>query len=123
MPDDKGETRRERNVRFGLEQSPQSDVPLNGLYLWDWYWTISSRLRRVRDGFCEPIPPSEFNAWCEASATIIYPVEYGILCAMDEAFCTATNQELSDYRARQDEQRKAEMEAAKSRGSRGRRGR
>lgn len=118
MPDEKGLTRRERNDRFGVKQTPDFDVPIDGVYLWGWYWTISDRLRRIVDGVCEPIKPSEFLAWCTASATIVYPVEYGILCAMDDAFCSAMNDELREYRTRTEDQQKAEAEKARARGGR-----
>jgi hypothetical protein len=116
MPDEKGQTRRERNIAFGVEdETPEIDIPSEGWELWQWYWTISSRLRRVVDGICEPIRPSEFLAWCEASDTIIRAPEYAILCAMDDAFCSEMNSEINDFRQRQEEQRKREAEAAKRR--------
>ncbi len=116
LPDEKGGTRRERAESFGddVEQAPDFEVPTNGQYLWDWYFALSNRLRRVHDGVCSPIPPSEFLAWCQASGTIVYPAEYDILAAMDDMFCEEMNKELRDYRTRQDEQRKMEMEAAKN---------
>jgi len=95
--------RRERNESFG-ETSPPLIVPPIARYLWDWYFDLSDRLRRVRDGVCEPIPPSEFMAWTHATGHIVYPSEYAILCAMDGAYCAEMAKELADYRARQDEE-------------------
>jgi len=123
MPDEKGVSRRERVFAFGdastlppeIPVPPDVEVPPEGDELWGWYWSISNRLRRVQDGVCLPVPPSEFLAWCTATGTIIYAVEYDILCGMDEAFCTEMNSELQDYRVRQQEQQKAELAAAKSR--------
>jgi hypothetical protein len=108
MPDEKGLTRRERNERFGQGSSPAIDIPGAGDHLWEWYFQLSGRLRRVRDGVCEPIPPSEFMAWCEASGTIVNALEYAMLSAMDDAFCDEMNQELQDYNTRMDEKRKAD---------------
>lgn len=113
MPDEKGETRRERFDRFGVENdSPTFTVPDECWHIWLWYWTISGRVRRVRDGVCEPIPPSEFLAWCEASDTIVRAPEYAILCAMDDVFCEEMNKEITDYRIRQEEERKFKSENA-----------
>lgn len=112
--DENGETRRERNTRLGFP-APQVDIPPAGAYLWSWYWEVSDRLRRVRDGACEPIAPSEFSAWCNLTDTVVYPVEYAILCAVDAAFCSAMNSELRDYQERENERRKDEIEKSKSR--------
>lgn len=110
MPDEKGETRRERNPRFGIDDTPEVEIPEAGWQFWEWYWTLSARLRRVRDSVCDPIPPSEFQAWCKASGTIVRPSEYAILCAMDDAFCDEMNRELRDYNARMEERRKLDLE-------------
>lgn len=101
------ETRRDRNERFGHpEHNPPFLLPEIGLYLWDWYFSISNRLRRVIDGICVPIPPTEFIAWRIATGTIVYPREYEVLCAMDQAYCEEMNKELADYRERQKEANK-----------------
>lgn len=108
-PNERGETRRERIYRFGKHEEnrpPIFYIPIEGFYLWEWFWTISARLRRIREGLCEPIPPSEFLSWCRASGTIVTPPEYAILCAMDEIFCEETNKELEDYRTRRAEEDK-----------------
>lgn len=86
---------------------------------WDWYFEISRSNRRVIDGVCVPFPTSEFLAWKEATETIVYPREYDILRAMDEAYCEEVNKELTDLRARRDEARKIEMDKAKSAASKG----
>lgn len=94
------ETRRERNARFDVE-SPELVIPDAGHHLWEWYFDMSARLRRVRDGACEPIPPSEFQAWVASTGQIVYPSEYAILGEMDLAYCDEMNKELDDYRARE----------------------
>jgi hypothetical protein len=81
-------------------------VPEAGRYLWDWYFSLSNRLRRTRDGGVEPIPPSEYLAWRDATAQIVYPSEYAILCALDEAYCSEMSKELEAYAARQNEKAK-----------------
>jgi len=92
-------------------------VPQLGRHLWDWYFDLSDRVRRVRDGVCEPIPPTEFVAWCQATDNIVYPNEYAMLSAMDSAFCAEMNKELNDYNERQKALQAAEAEKS----SRGRR--
>lgn len=117
QPNEKGQTRRERNDDFG-ENSPTWIVPLSGRYLWNWFYELSNSLRRVRDGVCEPIPPSEFLAWKAATRNIVYPGEYDILRAMDAAFCAEMNQELRDFEERRKAKQEADIEAAKNKGGR-----
>jgi len=99
VKDEGGETRRERNDRFGHE-SPPLEYPFAAAHLWEWYFDLSQRLRRVRDGVCEPIPPSEFEAWQRLTGNIVYRHEYAILAAMDAAYCDEMNKELADYQER-----------------------
>ncbi|AHJ10713.1 hypothetical protein P106B_30 [Rhizobium phage vB_RglS_P106B] len=40
------------------------------------------------------------------TGTLVHPVEYGILHAMDCAFCEALNSEFADYRTRENEKLK-----------------
>lgn len=82
-----------------------------GRYLWDWYYDLSESIRRVRDGVCEPIPPSEYIAWLQATGNIVYAHEYAILRAMDDSYCTEMNSELSDYRERERAAAEAQAEA------------
>lgn len=72
-------------------------------------------MRRVRDGICEPIPPSEYRAWMDNTRNIVYPLEYAILTAMDVAFCDETNKELSAFRIREQEQREREAKSKRGR--------
>lgn len=111
-PNEHGEKRRDRNDSFNVD-SPPLIVPLAGRHLWEWYLDLSSGLRRVRDGVCEPFPPSEFEAWRAATGHIVYPVEYGILRAMDVAFCDETNKELSAFRQRENDRREKEAKKAR----------
>jgi hypothetical protein len=94
-------------------------VPPAGRFLWDWYFDLSESLRRVRAGLCEPIPPSEFLAWREATGNIVYPSEYAILREMDTAYCDEMNKELADFQERQREAQAAEI--PKARPTRGKR--
>jgi hypothetical protein len=79
-------------------------IPEAGEYLWNWYFDISQSIRRVHDGVCVPIPPSEFTHWRFNTATIVTAPEYAILRAMDRAYCAAMNIELGAFQVRQREQ-------------------
>ena len=93
-------------------------MPLSGQYLWDWYFDLSDRLRRVRSGVCEPVPPTEYLAWREANEHVVYTTEYAILCAMDLAFRAEMNKELSDYRERQRAEQAAQADKDRRSGRR-----
>lgn len=77
--------------------------------------SLSGCVRRVIDGVCIPIPPTEFLAWCRASGTIVYPFEYAILSAMDDAYREEMNSELENYRLREKNRQEIEAEKAKKR--------
>lgn len=101
--------------RFGdhVEPAPPVIVPAIGRHLWDWYYSIGESVRRVREGVCEPLPPSEFVAWSITTGNVIHPWEYAILRAMDRIYCRETNLELIDYQERQKEAMAADASAAK----------
>lgn len=103
MKDENGETRRERNAKFGIEESPSIDVPDEARYLWDWYFGLSRMIQRITDGVCYGIPPSEYLAWAQIENVIVYEDEYVILRSMDAAFCDELNIEFTEYRKRQAE--------------------
>jgi hypothetical protein len=117
-PDENKKTRRDRNEAVN-EPSPLLVIPSEGQYLWDWFQEISSGLRRVADGVCFPIPWSEFLAWSEVTQNIVYAAEYGVLHAIDVAFCDEMNKELQAFQERQRDKQRDEVEAART-GGRGR---
>lgn len=81
-------------------------IPPAGRYIWDWYFNLSDRLRRIQDSAAIPIPPSEYVAWLQATGNIVYSIEYGILCDMDRMYCETVGQELTDYHKRLEEKSK-----------------
>lgn len=115
MPDERGEKRRDRNAKHDKD-SPEFAVPVEGVYLWQWYQQISDSLQRVIDGVCRPIPPSEFVAWQSMSRNIVNHVEYDILRKMDKAYCDEMNIELKNYNERLDEAREKELEVKTHKG-------
>lgn len=110
VTDEKGETRRERNERFGFD-TPPLIVPEAGIHFWKWYFEISSRLMRVRDGIAIPISWADINGWVALTGNIIRPLELQVLFTIDDAFCETMNAEL-----------KAKQEAASGNGKGGKDG-
>lgn len=92
-PGKDGETRAERNERFGAEV-PEWDVPGGGQYLLDWFDDISNGVNRIGDGRVNRITWQDFIAWRDAMKTIVYPHEFAILKSMDMAYCEAMAGEL-----------------------------
>jgi len=74
-------------------------VPPAGEHLWEWYFDAARRVRRITEGVCTPIPPSEWVAWRQITANVVYAWEFDILAAMDVAFCDEVNKELDAKRA------------------------
>lgn len=70
---------------------------------------MTSRVRRVVEGVCGPVPPSDWLGWQQITGNIVYPWEYDILAAMDVAFCDEMNKEL-------EAKREAQYEEAQKRG-------
>lgn len=80
---------------------------------------LSNSIVRVKNGMTLPIPPSEFVAWRAMTGNIVYPVEYDIMRAMDDAFCALTAQEVKSFQAR-DADRRAQDKEETRRGQRNR---
>lgn len=114
IPNKKGETRRERNEVVNVD-TPDFEIPEDGLYLWDWFIDINNSIHRIDfNGYYCNIPPSEFLAWSTLKKCDLRSEEYDILKAMDNAFCKELNADINADRQREDERRKREMEASKN---------
>lgn len=106
MPNDDGQTRRDRNESAD-EYTADFIIPESGQFLWEIYETIARGISRSGDGGYSLIPPTEFEAWCRLTGTLVYPHEYDILVAMDRVYCEEANKELEAQReARLEEQRR-----------------
>lgn len=114
LPDEKGETRRERNEKFETETPPKI-ISDEARYLWEWYEDLRNWVSRISDGVCKYIPPTEFTAWAQITGRIIFPEEFKVLHEMDVAFSDEVNKELTAFRERRQEQQKSEIEKAKNR--------
>lgn len=106
MPDEKGETRRERNARFG-QPSPTLAVPHLGQHVWDWFWVLSNRRRSGP----EALSFAEIGEWQRLTGTAALPEEVEMLMQMDDAYLAEVRREQADAQARA-------IEASKQRGSR-----
>lgn len=101
-PDKDGETRRERNARFGVE-SPRVRPPKHGQYLWQWY-ADAAATRRMDDGMPQLLTPLEWQAWAEINGELVRKEEFAALMQMDRAFVYALRKELNDQRQRDNPQ-------------------
>lgn len=123
MPDENGQSRRDRYALIddAPVEVPPLIIPEDGQHIWDWYFVdgLKSCIRRIHDGVCEPIPPSEYIAWAAMRRLIVRTAEYDILSVMDAVFCEEVNKELAANRAKRDEDHKAELEKARRGGARG----
>lgn len=110
LPNEKGETRRERNLRFDYGKSPEVDIPSGGEYLWDLFTTLSMVIHRVDfNGYYYTFPPSEILAWCELAKVDITSGEYEIISAMDNIFCNEINEDRSAAYSRKLDEQKQEL--------------
>lgn len=111
-PDADGETRADRNARFGQsDATPDWSVPASGQYLYDWFDDLCSGHNRVVNGRTQRITWADFSAWQQVSQNIVYPHEFAILRAMDTAYCEALEEELAYQNAKARERAEADAKA------------
>lgn len=106
MPDEKGETRRARNTRFG-QPSPSVEVPPLGQHVWEWFWTLSNRRRTGP----EALSFAEIGEWQRLTGTAVLPEEVEMLMQMDDAY-------LAEVRKEQEAAHVRAAEASKQRNHR-----
>lgn len=99
--DENGETRAERNERFGMgHKTPEApEVPDAARHVWEWFWTLSSQ-RRSGMGGPEAIGWDEISAWACLTGTLTRPEEVAMLVAMDGAYRAAYGEEQASRRSR-----------------------
>lgn len=114
LPNQK-ETRREFNIRFGMDPGPEVELSEQGLHLWDWYWDL-----RRRKGASEAGPmPLEFvdiTAWSSLMGEVVRREEVDILMQMDDTFLVSSQKESEA----DSERKKATSPAPKTPASRSR---
>jgi hypothetical protein len=100
-PDRDGETRRQRNERFGVgEKNPVLCPPRYGSHLLEWFWD-ASETRRYEQGAPQQITPLEWAAWADAAGHLLTRDDYLILKKIDAAFVAAVAAERADQAARE----------------------
>lgn len=111
LPDEKGETRRERNKKFGFDDTPDFEIPICGEYIWELFSKLSNAIHRIDfNGYYYSFPPSDIKAWCSLSNIDITPTEYEIITAMDNTFCKEINADRNASMTRKFEEDKKEIE-------------
>lgn len=111
LPDDKGQTRRERNEKFGFDKSPEVNIPCEGMYLWQLYSELSNAIHRIDfNGYYYNLPPSEILAWCKLANKDITSFEYDVISSMDNAFCKEINEDKNARDNRKFDEQKKELE-------------
>ncbi len=113
IPDDKGETRRERNRRMD-EYAPPFILPQKGKYLWEWYISLSDAISRQIEGYWRLIPPSEFYSWSIITGNIVYSFEYDIMMSMDRVYCEEINKEVQSNQSKREDEQKKQVENARN---------
>ena len=101
MADERGETRRQRNERFG-EKSPEVRVPDEVHHVWGWFWTLSAR----RKSGPEALTFGEIGEWQRITGQAVLPEEVEMLTAMDDAYLRAVREDQAAARARAAEESK-----------------
>lgn len=94
MPDEKGETRRQRNERFGEgDKNPEiEEVDEIYQYLLDWFFDLSS-LRTPGFNGPNPLSFSDYANWQKLTGHLITREELNILRELDQAYLKAVEEE------------------------------
>ena len=80
--------------------APELQIDETLAAFWVAFWDVSNSVARIKDGVAFPIPPSEWFYWSKLTDTTLSNEDYGILRAMDVAFCEQMNIELGERQAR-----------------------
>lgn len=99
MADENGETRRQRNERFGIE-SPDQEFPGGALHVWDWFWQLSGR----RHSGPEALTFADVGQWSRLLHIDLLPEEVQMLMAMDDQYLRAVREEQKAARERSQQQ-------------------
>lgn len=100
MPDENGEKRRDRNIKFGNQSlNPALEIPVEGEHLWEWFWKVSNR----RKTGPESISYAEIGEFQRMTGVAVRPGEVDILMAMDDSFLSEVRKEQQAAAARREE--------------------
>ena len=96
MADENGETRRQRNARFGIAESPEPEVPDAAAHVWGWFWELSGRRRSGP----EALTFADVGEWARLLQVDLLPEEVGMLMAMDDQYLRAVREDQKAARER-----------------------
>jgi hypothetical protein len=96
MVDDDGDTRAERNERFGVfVDIPEPEPPEAVIHVWAWFWQWAGN--RKSD---EAMGWSELQDWKTLTAVIIEQHEVLMMQAMDRAYVSCTRSSRKELKER-----------------------
>lgn len=94
-PDEKGETRRQRNERFGVVTTEPEPVNPDFEYLLEWFWDIRRGVPAGING-PDPLSMTEIANWSSLTGTVVRREEIGILREVDAAFLASVANEHAE---------------------------
>ena len=100
MADENGETRRQRNARFGMAESPELEVPDAAAHVWGWFWQLSGR----RYSGPEALTFADIGQWASLLQIEPLPDEVQMLMAMDDQYLRAVREDQKAARERAQQQ-------------------
>lgn len=99
-PDKDGETRAQRNARFGFhEKTPAIKPPRHCAHVLQWFWELSEARAYGQSGPCR-LSAAEISAWFALTGNIATREEIRIIQRIDAAYVAAVNAEIADQMAR-----------------------
>lgn len=95
MPDEKGETRRQRNERFGQGHLTPDEIHVDEdfTYLLEWFWDLNLARSMGFNG-PNPISYSEIAHWSAMTGNIISRREVALIRKMDAAYVKAVLEDM-----------------------------
>lgn len=95
-----GETRADRNERFGFgDQTKYPDYPGDFDYIWRWFWEIIDTGRHVFEGVPSSFTHEELRAWVKNLGALVRREEMLILIDMSQAWREEMAEEIEAHRA------------------------
>ncbi|KAG1471040.1 hypothetical protein G6F57_011538 [Rhizopus arrhizus] len=92
MADETGETRRQRNARFGITEAPEMEIPDAAAHVWGWFWELSAR----RHSGPEALTFADIGQWASLLQMELLPEEVQMLMAMDDQYLRARLMDIAE---------------------------
>lgn len=103
-PNFDGETRRERNTRFG-QPTPEAEPVVGGDYILSCFWEVS-RYRDLSENGQQPLKPIDVLNWEQFTGNVLNRYERQIILDIDQAYLAALADERSNNIKQMEEQNK-----------------